>query len=172
MRKKQPCSLCVRELHHCGAFSTSERPGKARNCFFPSGRACGTEQGKAPGNLGLKKKKKNSIPAGCQARCCLLVSSLSTTHAAGVRAALFVSKRKGQGMVFYTLHCEPVNGSAVHNARGLFGACSPHPAATTTPNSLINPGRRGGCRCSVVGLAQPCAAQSGHRSCVQLQKMG
>ena len=30
---------------------------------------------------------------------------------------------------------------------------SPHPGGTTTPNSRVNPGRRGGCRCFVVGAA-------------------
>lgn len=55
----------------------------------------------------------------------------------------FVSKRKGQGIVFYMLHCESVNGFAAHNVQGLFGVsarASPHPGGTTGPNSRVNPG--------------------------------
>lgn len=127
------------------------------NCFFPTGRACGIKKEKAPGNLGFKKNK-NSIPAGCQARCWLLVSSLSTIHAARVRAALFVTKRKGQGIVFYTLHCESVNGSAVHNARGfLLHIPLEQPLQTA---SLTLAGEEDACALWWA-LAQPFAAQPG-----------
>lgn len=39
---------------------------------------------------------------------------------------------------------------------------SPHPGGTTTPNSRINPGWRGGCRCFVVGtVAATCCPAPG-----------
>lgn len=95
---------------------------------------------------GIKKKNKQQtasrIPSSMLTAC---LAHLAPHRLRGTEAEqlFFVSKRKGQGIVFYMLHCESVNGFAAHNVQGLFGVsarASPHPGGTTGSNSRVNPG--------------------------------
>lgn len=75
--------------------------------------------------------------------------------------------------MFYTRLCESVNGFAVHNAQGCSGCQRepPRPGGTAVPNRRVNPGWRGGCRCFVVGAAQPQALQQAW-NCASAQAKG
>lgn len=140
-------------------FGPQRGQGRSTHCCFPTGRTHGFKHLRALGNLGLKKKNKQTqtaswIPSSVLTACLAHLVQVQPE----AEQLFFVSKRKGQGIVFYTLHCESVNGFAAHNVQGLFrvsARASPHPGGTTGPNSRVSPGWGGGCGWLVGGGCCP-----------------